>query len=177
MSYANVMILETEQKVRIRVTSLDKPQIPEKTEKEWILMLNDAAAKLKISAAIITKVGQKDIEVFAESTNKGNPYEPKAKIALGTGLYCETVLARNRELAVSNAKTHPHWKANSEAKNEMISYYGLPIKWPDGEFFGTVCILDKKPMFLSSEIKRITAECRIEAEKSLACLTDDLRAK
>lgn len=177
MSYANVMILETEQKVRIRITSLDKPKIPEKTEKEWSSMLDNAAAKLKISAALITKVGQKDIEVFAKSTNKGNSYELKAKIALGTGLYCETVLARNRELAVSNAKTHPQWKAHSISKHEIISYYGLPIKWPDGEFFGTVCVLDKKPMFLSAEIKRITAECRIEAEKSLACLADDIHAQ
>ncbi len=26
----------------------------------------------------------------------------------------------------------------------MISYYGVPIEWPDGSVFGTICILDKK---------------------------------
>ena len=26
----------------------------------------------------------------------------------------------------------------------MISYLGVPISWPDGEVFGTICVLDRK---------------------------------
>jgi len=177
MPYANVTMLETDQKVRIAVTSPDKPKIPEKLEKEWMLMLDDAAARLKVSTALITKVGHKDIEIFAKNTNKNNPYELKGKAPLGSGLYCETVLARNKELSVTDAGKHPQWKLNPGMKYSMISYYGLPIKWPDGEFFGTVCMLEKKPVYFSSELKKIIGEYRIEIEKNLACLLDDLNGR
>ena len=31
-----------------------------------------------------------------------------------------------------------------DVKIDMISYLGIPLIWPDGKIFGTICVLDKK---------------------------------
>ena len=33
---------------------------------------------------------------------------------------------------------------NPDIKLGMISYLGVPISWPDGEIFGTICVLDRQ---------------------------------
>src|SRR5260370_35056494 len=33
---------------------------------------------------------------------------------------------------------------NPDIKRGMISYLGLPISWPNGDIFGTICVLDHK---------------------------------
>ncbi|MEI7868728.1 MAG: hypothetical protein WCI11_12620 [Candidatus Methylumidiphilus sp.] len=38
----------------------------------------------------------------------------------------------------------PDWDHNPDIKLGMISYCGLPLTWPDGHIFGTLCILDEK---------------------------------
>ena len=30
------------------------------------------------------------------------------------------------------------------SKNGMSFYIGYPLKWPDGEVFGTICVLDRR---------------------------------
>jgi PAS domain S-box-containing protein len=37
----------------------------------------------------------------------------------------------------------------------MISYLGFPVTWPDGQIFGTICVLDRKENFLQRTIPQI----------------------
>src|SRR4051794_7754320 len=82
-----------------------------------------------------------NIKVFVSSTSKGNPCEPGA---LDTGPYCETVLKTGQPLLVSDALENEAWKANPHVRQGMISYLGVPIGWPDGRLFGTICVRDNK---------------------------------
>lgn len=43
-----------------------------------------------------------------------------------------------------NALKSEKWKENPSVSFNMISYMGVPILWPDGEVFGTFCMLDNK---------------------------------
>jgi len=47
-------------------------------------------------------------------------------------------------LLVPDALRDEEWKSNPDIKLGMISYLGFPISWPDGEIFGTICVLDNK---------------------------------
>jgi PAS domain S-box-containing protein len=47
-------------------------------------------------------------------------------------------------LLVPDALEHEAWKANPQVKLGMISYLGVPIAWPDGGLFGTICVRDNK---------------------------------
>ncbi|MFW6232019.1 MAG: GAF domain-containing protein, partial [Spirochaetota bacterium] len=87
---------------------------------------------------------EREIEVFASSATEGNPYEPGEKAELGLGLYCETVVGRRAELLVPHALADPDWRSNPDVELDMYSYLGVPIRWPDGEVFGTFCVLDRQ---------------------------------
>lgn len=61
-----------------------------------------------------------------------------------TGLYCETVIKTKGKLLVPDALKDEDWCENPDIKLGMISYLGFPLTWPDGECFGTICVLDLK---------------------------------
>lgn len=141
----------------IPVTS-EKPEIPECLTTRWQKLLNRSANLLKIPAALIMKVGHHDINVFLSSESEDNPYKEGDKEELGMGLYCETVMGTKKPLLVKNALKDENWKANPDVKLNMISYYGLPITWPDGELFGTFCVLDNKENPYSKEYQQFVAD-------------------
>ena len=91
------------------------------------------------------RVWPEQIEVLVSSFGEDNPYEEHEKADLGTGLYCETVIASGQALQVPDALADPAWKDNPDIKLNMISYFGIPLVWPDNTIFGTLCVLDHKP--------------------------------
>jgi GAF domain-containing protein len=98
-----------------------------------------------------------NIKVFVSSESKGNPYEPNEVASLNTGLYCETVMNTRKPLLVPDALTDEVWKSNPDIKLGMISYLGMPIVWPGGEIFGTICVLDNKGNAYSEVYLRLLA--------------------
>jgi PAS domain S-box-containing protein len=53
----------------------------------------------------------------------------------------------------------------------MISYLGVPIVWPDGEVFGTLCVLDKKPNEYSELYRKLLLQWRDLLQADLRSLT------
>src|SRR6516162_164351 len=37
----------------------------------------------------------------------------------------------------------------------MISYLGFPVVWPDGQIFGTICVLDRKRELIQPTVPQI----------------------
>ena len=122
----------------IEITDLNKPDINEKFLSKWQNILNLITDMIEVSAALIMKINAESIEVFLKSQNESNPYTTGEKNIVGEGLYCETVLAENKELYIKNALKNKVWKDNPDVGLDMISYYGLPINWPDQKSFGTI---------------------------------------
>jgi hypothetical protein len=59
----------------------------------------------------------------------------------------------------------------------MISYLGFPVSWPDGQIFGTICVLDKKENSYSELYRKFVLQCRdvLEADlRALARLSGEL---
>ncbi len=52
----------------------------------------------------------------------------------------------------------------------MISYLGLPITWPDGEVFGTVCLLDNKETHFSAAYIDLLTQGKKHIETDLQLL-------
>ncbi len=94
---------------------------------------------------LIMKISGEDIEVFVSSSTENNPYVVGDRERLvGSGLYCEAVIASQEMLAVSDALSSERWKNNPDIKHNMVSYLGFPIRSGDGRPFGTICLLDDK---------------------------------
>ena len=109
---------------------------------KWQKSLDVVASLFQVPAALIMRVHKEQIEVLVSSCSPGNPYVPGEKAKLNTGLYCETVMATRNSLSVPNSLEDEHWKNNPDIALNMVSYYGIPLIWPDGDVFGTICVLD-----------------------------------
>ena len=108
-------------------------------------MINLLAEVMNVPAALIMRLTDDEIQVFLSSESNGNPYRIGDKEHFhNSGLYCERVIKTNNMLLVPNALEDNEWKNNPDVKLNMISYLGLPIVLPNGEPFGTICVLDDK---------------------------------
>ncbi|MCF7802614.1 MAG: GAF domain-containing protein [Candidatus Marinimicrobia bacterium] len=130
-------------------------QIPQSLVEEWQEIVNIMAEIIEVPAGLIMRVSSEELEVFVASQTPGNPYTPgESEIWNGSGLYCETVINSREKLLVPDALSDPKWESNPDIRLNMISYLGYPIFLPNGEVFGTICVLDNKKMitlpFMSS---------------------------
>ncbi|MBV8416120.1 MAG: GHKL domain-containing protein [Verrucomicrobia bacterium] len=138
-----------------------EPPIPDTILEKWQKIVNLMAEMLDVPAGLIMRILGEDIHVFVSSSTEGNPYHPgDSEHFLGSGLYCETVVTKNHELLVPNALFDEAWRNNPDVKLNMISYLGYPIRWPDGEPFGTICVLDCKTNSYSEKYKRLVTQFR-----------------
>jgi PAS domain S-box-containing protein len=116
-------------------------EVPSEIIRKWQEFVNLLAEIMHVPSASIMRADPPHIKVFVSSTSKGNPCEPGA---LDTGPYCETVMKTGQPLLVPDALENEAWKANPHVRAGMISYLGVPIGWPDGRLFGTICVRDNK---------------------------------
>ena len=120
-------------------------EIPIEVQESWQKSVDLIARIAKVPAALVMRAHAEEIEVMVSSQSEGNPYEKGEKVRLETGIYCGTVMRRRDRLLVPNALIDPDWGDNPGVELDMISYMGWPVLWPDGQVFGTICVLDRKP--------------------------------
>jgi PAS domain S-box-containing protein len=145
-------------------------QVPAQIIEKWQEIIDLLAAVLHVPSALIMKVEPPNIRVFVRSESEGNPYERDERACLNTGLYCETVMKTRQLLLVPDALTDQEWNANPDIKLGMISYMGVPVAWPNGDIFGTICVLDGKPNEYSGLYKKLLFQCRDVLQADLKSL-------
>jgi PAS domain S-box-containing protein len=161
-------------------TSPPGMQVPAEVMGKWQEIVDLLAEILHVPSALIMRVEPPNIKVFVSSESKGNPYEPDEVACLNTGLYCETVMNTRRPLIVADALQDEAWKSNPDIKLGMISYLGVPISWPDGEIFGTICVLDRKSNEYSDLYLRLLLQWRdvLQADlKSIATMQREIEQR
>ena len=145
MKFAKVKTESSPNNILVAITSEDKPEITGDMQEKWQKILDLAAKIIGVPSGLITRLNENDLEVFLTSRTEGNIFEPQLKLELGLGWYCENVTGTREQLVLPNALKSEKWKDNNPSiPFNMISYMGMPILWPDGEVFGTFCMLDKK---------------------------------
>ena len=137
-----------------------KHHVPEGYVEKWQKTVDLIANIYDVPAALIMRVSSEEIEVLVSSFTEGNPYKPHEMAELGTGLYCETVMAEQAQLLVPNALDDPDWESNPDVKLNMIYYLGVPLIWPNGSVFGTLCVLDNKPRRHSKPYEKLLQELK-----------------
>ncbi len=168
-----VFLREEEKSEEVEITSPSKPEISDKILSKWQRIINITAEIIGVSAALIMKITSETMEVVLKSKNETNPYKAGGSDSLGHGLYCETVIGQNKELYIKNALNNKAWKDDPDIDLEMISYYGLPINWPDNEAFGTICILDNQTLDLNQNQKILLKEFKHIVEEDLNLLLNE----
>jgi transcriptional regulator with GAF, ATPase, and Fis domain len=152
-------------------------EVPVETVQKWQEIVNIIAEIIHVPSALVMKVEPPNIKVFVSNESHGNPYERNELAPLNTGLYCETVMKTRRSLLVPDALRDEEWNSNPDIKLGMISYLGFPVSWPDGQIFGTICVLDRKENSYSELYRKFVMQCRdvLEADlKTVAKLSGEL---
>ncbi|MBN1498896.1 MAG: GAF domain-containing protein [Spirochaetes bacterium] len=159
--------------------SSNKSEIPKELFEKW-QKISDLTAKIvNVPSALITYFTEKNLEVLIASNTAGNPYKQDDKDSLSIGMFCETVLANNRSMCVQNIDKDDFWKNNPHAVTGMKSYMGVPIKWEDGEMFGTFCLLDSKTDKFTDDYLELLLQFKdiIESDLKSILLTEELKSQ
>jgi PAS domain S-box-containing protein len=152
-------------------------EVPSEIIRKWQEIVNLLAEIMHVPSASIMRVNPPHIKVFVSSTSEGNPCEPGA---LDTGPYCETVMKTGQPLLIPDALENEAWKANPHVRLGMISYLGVPIGWPNGSIFGTICVRDNKRNEYSEAYLKLLLHFRdlLQADlKSLARLHGEIEER
>lgn len=151
--------------------------IPQWLPEKWQSIADTIAELANVPVGLVMRVVGDEIEVLVSSRTVGNPYKPGEAMRLpDSGLYCEEVIRRNGTLAIPNALVDEDWKENPDIELGMISYLGVPIRWPDEAPFGTLCILDNKEHAHAEMYERLLNQFRDIIEHHLSLIhTDSLR--
>ncbi|MFT7531150.1 MAG: DNA-binding NarL/FixJ family response regulator [Gammaproteobacteria bacterium] len=122
-----------------------KPEIAEETIANWQRIVDLMASIAQTPAGLIMRLDPgKSVNVFVTSATERNVWKLGDKCTVNSGLYCEEVINTGDHLLVPNALNDPLWDANPDLEFGMSFYLGFPLAWPDGEIFGTICVLDIK---------------------------------
>lgn len=144
--------------------------IPSTMLASWQNMLNLLGEMLKVPATVIMRLRHHDLDVFCSNQGLDNPYRVGMTERLGKGLYCETVINTRQPLIVSNAETDPLWKENPDMEHGMRAYCGVPLLWPNGDLFGTLCATDRKEHHFLTLEKQLISTFRESIEAQLKTL-------
>lgn len=153
----------------------DKPEVSEEILDRWQSIVDIIASISDVAAALIIKSEPSFMQIFVSSQGENNPYKPENKEKMNS-LYSEHVIRTGRSLNIANALKDENWKDNPDIELDMISYYGLPVYWPDGQIFGTICILDRKEQKYSQDIIKLIDRFKDSIEFHLKVLVqqDDI---
>ncbi|PWW03410.1 DNA-binding NarL/FixJ family response regulator [Hoeflea marina] len=149
-----------------------KPAITPATLDKWQRVVNLIAELADVPATLIMNTLGRDHSVFVASDGEDNPYEPGRTFRLHEKLYCFGVLEQDGELTVEDAGCDPRWADNEDMEHAMSFYVGLPLKWPDGEIFGTICVLDRRRNRRALMFRRGLREFARVVEDDLALLME-----
>ncbi|MEM7551352.1 MAG: GAF domain-containing sensor histidine kinase [Bacteroidota bacterium] len=157
--------------VEVSISNLYKPGITKILIDKWQPVLNTICSILNVPSSLIMKLDEDKIKVFLRGNTPENPYHLNDAEKLAYGLYCETVIAKQDVLIVPDARKDDRWKdGNPDIDLGMVSYMGVPFNWPDGEVFGTVCVLDAKENHYSESFKKLIVALKDSFEKDLELL-------
>ncbi|QUM82833.1 EAL domain-containing protein [Moritella sp. 5] len=137
--------------------SYSKLEIPAEIRNNWQGLIEHISEISSIPTSLIMRLQSDNIEVCATNKHQDNPYRVGSKEALNGNLLCKEVIHTQQPLIVENVLKSRIWRDNPDAKLGLISYYGLPVNWPTGKSFGTICMLNiKEHSYTDSQLRSLS---------------------
>uniref|UniRef100_B8DIJ3 Diguanylate cyclase with PAS/PAC and GAF sensors n=1 Tax=Nitratidesulfovibrio vulgaris (strain DSM 19637 / Miyazaki F) TaxID=883 RepID=B8DIJ3_NITV9 len=148
---------------------MDFIRIGERTRNRWQLSLDTLARLLGIGVAAIMRRHPGGLSVLLSSNTAGNPLVPGMRIAtMAGGTYCDAVIEAGRPVHVQNALDDPLWRDSPMVRAGFVAYLGYPLLLPDGQLFGTLCLLETRQWLISGMHRGIVDDFHGQVEETLA---------
>lgn len=121
---------------------LDSPNDLISLEK-WQNTVNLLSKLFNAPAGFLVQYTPQGFQTTISSQQESNPYPAGAIIEPEVNIFCRRIVETGHELYVSNALSESCWNTNPEVHQDGFrSYLGVPVNWPDGQPFGTFCVMD-----------------------------------
>jgi diguanylate cyclase (GGDEF)-like protein len=111
--------------------------------KRWQNTVNVISEIFHVPGAWIMQANIKGVEVLVASESIQDDFPAGIAFDFNVNVYCKTVIQNKKTLYVKNAEKEGIWNNNPEYTDAGFkSYLGVPLQWPNGDMFGTLCALD-----------------------------------
>ena len=117
--------------------------IPQDLPRRWQDIADLVAKAAGVPVVLITRIESPNLRIMAANPSEINPYRDRSSVPMA-GTYCEEVIRQKLPLLIPNALASDRWKDIAPAQAGFIWYFGLPLMWPNGEVFGTICLSDTR---------------------------------
>lgn len=137
--------------------------IPADILQKWQRLVELLANIVQVPSAVVTRLELPHCNYYttvAANSSKANPFPAGDAFAMDIGTFCETVIKTRQALLVADALEVEAWRSAPETGVGMISYLGFPVFWPDGQVFGTICVLDDKANRYCDMYQELLVHCR-----------------
>lgn len=139
---------------------------------KWQKTVDVMARVFNAPAGFIVQYAPEGYQVVISSDQESNPYDAGVVIPLDTNIFCKKVVEQQKTLYVQDAPTESRWNTNPEVSNDGFrSYLGLPVVWPTGEPFGTICVMDFNSTDYKTDYVDLVGELRDLIEADLEILS------
>ena len=111
--------------------------------KKWQTTVDLMARLYEAPTAYISQYTSRGFQTVIANSNSANPYKAGTTFATDTNLFCRKVVQDCAQVYENHATSNHLWCGNPMMeKDRFNSYLGVPIYWPNGSPFGTICVLD-----------------------------------
>lgn len=129
------MIKKSSAGLQDKETSIDLNKWQELTELIVDLFGADCGAIVKLETGVFN--------VVVTSQNQHNFLHQDVEWSNDSKSFCRAVVETNKPLYVPNALDNDYWLDSPSVKNGPVrSYCGVPIHYPDGSVYGSICAID-----------------------------------
>ena len=123
----------------------ERIDIPESTREAWQKTVDIMADIRAVPAALVMRVrDEANLEVFVSSQTAGNIFAQGETVEREAGVLCEQAIDSGKMLVVPNAAEDTTFSDSPTVRRGMVSSLGLPLVWPDGHAFGSICVMDSQ---------------------------------
>ena len=152
--------------------------IPNEIVKRWQDIVDAIADLFSVPCVAINRLDPPELEAFRTNSGPENPMPSGIRMSL-TEAYCRNTVMRQRQVIYTDARKDPEMAESIPVKAGFHAYMGYPLFWPEGEIFGTICVIDNKVNMWKKQQDKIlcTFKDMIEAHLALVFTIEQLGEK
>ncbi len=140
----------------------------------WQKTVNLAARLFRAPSCFVLQHNRKGYQVVVGSNQDSEPYMAGGFIPNEGSTLHSQVIDQRRELYIPNAQEQSCWAEFPEVSGEgILSYFGLPLMWPNGVPFGVLCIMDYNPTDYREPYFELASSFKQQFEADLQLLINE----
>ncbi len=140
---------------------------------KWQMTVDLMAELFDVACGTIVQFRQQEFNAVAASLNEENFLQRNSSWPWDMKSFCRKIMETEESLYVDDAEHSKEWQnAPPVSEGPVRSYLGLPVSWPDGSLFGTICVIDTKKAKYNQVQQQLLKQFRDMINADLQLLQD-----